>query len=349
MSNKEIEPNNITIQRFDILRLFRLLLLQSKMFIVIFVVLSSISIYVYKSTQPIYKIESLLQVEGDQNSLGGLSSANMLFPPAGTNLDNLTTLYKSRINTSNVIKKLNFNIVFYENEKELYNVVDIETFKDFNYIPRNFSYFNINFNQLGYTLSSEKDNYIIKAQYGEIYEDKNLRVKINDVPDTLKDKTYVMRFSSINDAINNLQSRINIKVITDTKSFYGSKAGLIEASINASNIKKGIDIVNAFNETFITKNIEYNNQKAMRAISFIDDRLEAIDGVLDINKTNLKNFQQDNSSLDVDLEVQQIIENISKIQSEINRLNIEITKAEAIYTSNNPIYINLQKQRYVLY
>ena len=124
---------------------------------------------------------------------------------------------------------------------------------------------------------------------------------------------------------------------------------MIEASINASNIKKGIDIVNAFNETFITKNIEYNNQKAMRAISFIDDRLEAIDGVLDINKTNLKNFQQDNSSLDVDLEVQQIIENISKMQSEINRLNIEITKAETIYTSNNPIYINLQKQRDELY
>ena len=54
----------------------------------------------------------------------------------------------------------------------------------------------------------------------------------------------------------------------------------------------------------------------------------------------MKEFQEKNKSLNVDLEIQSIIENIAEIESQINKINIEITQASRSYTPDNPLYKN---------
>ena len=59
----------------------------------------------------------------------------------------------------------------------------------------------------------------------------------------------------------------------------------------------------------------------------------------------MKEFQEENKSLNVDLEIQSIIETISTIDSQISALNVELSKAENTYTDSNPFYVSLINQR----
>ena len=54
---------------------------------------------------------------------------------------------------------------------------------------------------------------------------------------------------------------------------------------------------------------------------------------MDLNKLKLKDFQEKNTSLNVDLEIESIIKSISEIESEINKIELEIAKAENTYAN----------------
>ena len=55
----------------------------------------------------------------------------------------------------------------------------------------------------------------------------------------------------------------------------------------------------------------------------------------------MKQFREDNKSIDVGLEIEVIINKIQSLDSALGEIDIEIAKAEEIYTSSNPAYLNL--------
>ena len=69
---------------------------------------------------------------------------------------------------------------------------------------------------------------------------------------------------------------------------------------------------------------------------------------MDLNKLKLKDFQEKNTSLNVDLEIESIIKSISEIESEINKIELEIAKAENTYTKTNPVFLGYINQRNAL-
>ena len=73
--------------------------------------------------------------------------------------------------------------------------------------------------------------------------------------------------------------------------------------------------------------------------------LESIEKSVETNKKKLKQFREENKSLDVGLEIEAIINKIQALDASLSSIDIEITKAKEIYTSNNPAYLNLLKQK----
>ena len=55
----------------------------------------------------------------------------------------------------------------------------------------------------------------------------------------------------------------------------------------------------------------------------------------------MKQFREDNRSIDVGLEIQAIVNKIQSLDAALSEIEIEIAKAGEIYTSNNPAYLNL--------
>ena len=87
------------------------------------------------------------------------------------------------------------------------------------------------------------------------------------------------------------------------------------------------------------------SEKSRKAISFIEQNIESIKGSVENNKLKLKQFREENKSIDVSLEIEGIIKKIQTLDSALGEIDIEIAKAEEIYTSNNPAFLNLINEK----
>ena len=85
-----------------------------------------------------------------------------------------------------------------------------------------------------------------------------------------------------------------------------------------------------------------------KAIEFIDDQLTSINDILEIKKSNLKIFKEENQSLNVDLEIKSIIESIAKLEESLNLIEVDLAEAAALYTSTNPIFKTINERKAVL-
>ena len=119
-------------------------------------------------------------------------------------------------------------------------------------------------------------------------------------------------------------------------------------SLVTNDIEEGRKIINLANDIFIKQNIETEKEQARKAIAFIDQRIDSLQNIMDLNKLKLKDFQEKNTSLNVDLEIESIIKSISEIESEINKIELEIAKAENTYTKTNPVFLGYINQRNAL-
>ena len=91
--------------------------------------------------------------------------------------------------------------------------------------------------------------------------------------------------------------------------------GLITVSYVTDDIDLGKEIINYANEIFLNQRISDENEKSRKAISFIENNIKSIKESVEANKLKLKQFREENKSIDVGLEIQAIINKIQTLDS----------------------------------
>tara|TARA_Y200000002_G_scaffold110442_1_gene90494 strand:- start:1868 stop:4012 length:2145 start_codon:yes stop_codon:yes gene_type:complete len=344
--NQEDKSYFKEVEEINFGRYFRLILLQSKMIAAISIAGFILGISLYSISTKTYKISSWLQVYTPNQSFDPRQNLNTnFFAAQETSLDNLLTLYSSRLNILKLINDLNLNIKFKNpDDKEF---LDIKTFlfkKDENYLQKIF-YIQIQNNS--FNLLDDQKNTLIKGVNGEYIENDHFQIQLN-FPVFNSEKSIEINYRNPSSLYNLYKNKISIKLIGNKQNFWGTKDGLIEASLVTDDIFEGKRIINLANEIFIKDNIKVETEKAKASMIFIDSQLEGLEKVLNLRKSELKSFKQENKSLNVNLEVQSIIELVSDIERRINLVDLEISQAEMNFTKDNPLYLNLKTQKEAL-
>ena len=334
------ESNQINLGRF-----LRLILLQSKLIFAITLVGAVIGLTSYFASTKTYEISSLLQVYSPNQSFDPRQSLNLdFFNAPETNLDNLVTLYSSRSNILDLIKGLNLNLKI--NNSDDKKLIDITTF----FFKRNEEYdkkiFYLEILNNSFLLLDDKKNVLAEGLNGEYLENDNFEIQIN-FPNLSSEKLIQITYTNPSDLYNFYKNKLSLINLGNSRNFW-SQEGLIEISLLTDDISKGINIVNLANNIFIKDNIKVETEKARTSMVFIDSQLNNLEEILNVRKSELQNFKQENKSLDVNLEVQSIIEMISDVEQNINKVDLEISKAEINFTRDNPLYLNLKNQKEAL-
>ena len=141
---------------------------------------------------------------------------------------------------------------------------------------------------------------------------------------------------------------LNLTSLTQSNNFFSNDNGLIEVSIIIDDVDLGKKIINKSNEIFLKQRVEVETEKSRAAISFLDSNIDTLSKITDINKSQLKDFLEKNKLIDLELETQAVIDNIKAIDNSLNEVDLELSNASEIYTSTNPIYINLISKKRVL-
>ena len=186
-----------------------------------------------------------------------------------------------------------------------------------------------------------------KLDYG--FNNIYLGFEVNLMSPNIELESVDIKYVDPGSMYKNIESRLTVTNVETRSNFYGSRdRGLLEVSYITDDYQQGIEIVNYANDLFIAENIEFESERARKAISFINQRLNLVESDLEDKKINLRDFRAENKTVNVDLEIQSIVENIARIELEIDRIDIEIASASRSYTESNPLFIELLNQKEIL-
>ncbi len=329
--------SEISDDSLDLGKIFRFLMMQSKLIISIVFVTFALSLLNYITSPKNYSIKSLLQYEAfDQNVFDPAQALQLASPGSVSNISNMIELYESRTNYVKVIEDLKLNLKIYGLDDG--ESIDINITSDKN-DPVVSNKLRFSFSEAEFALLDENSNEIQAAKYGQEIRFNDLRISINAV--SLKEyRPLEIQFMNPESMYNSFKTKMNVSTLASRSSFFSTE-GLITVSYVTDDINLGKEIINYANSIFLNQRINDENEKSRKAINFIEENIKSIEESVEANKLKLKQFREENKSIDVGLEIQAIINKIQSLDSALNEIDIEITKAEEIYTPNNPAYLNL--------
>ncbi len=321
-------------------KIFRFLLMQSKLIISIVITVFVISYINYSFTTKQYLIKSLLQYESFNQNIFDPSNSLQMGSSRSSDIANLTALYESRTNFLKVIKDLKLNIDIQNLDDDEYIDISILSNEN-NKFQRNKLKFS--FSQIGYTLLDKNLDEIQTAEYGNQINFNDLTILVNS--SNLKEYRPIdVDYRYPESMYNSLKSKINVDSNSSRNSFF-TKEGLITISYTSADIDKGKEIINYANNIFLNQRIFVETEKSRKAIDFIDKNIQSLEEVVEVNKIRLKEFREKNKSIDVGLEIEGVIKKIQSLDQSLSSIDIEISKAREKYTSNNPLYLNLLNKK----
>ena len=154
-------------------KIFRVLLMQSKLILFITLVGSSIGLIYYFSSEKQFKINSLVQILPNENqqfspNLSGLTDNLTLGSANTSDINTLQRLYLSRSNITAVIRNTKSNIKI-----EGLNSFDKGFIKQFEILDEEKNNKTISFNDDGWLISDEKGIDVASSNYGVLFLIKN--------------------------------------------------------------------------------------------------------------------------------------------------------------------------------
>lgn len=327
-------------KEIDLGKIFRFLLMQSKLIMSIVVIVFAISIINYVTATKQYKIMSLIQYEKIDQNIFNPSQTFNLGGSGATPAENMIQLYESRTNYLKVIKDLNLNIKVegLENEEN----IDLKIISSESDLAKSHK-LKFSFSRNDYSLLDKDLNVIERTEYGNLilYDGLRITVQSSNLRD---DRPIDVHFRNPESMYSSFKSRMGVEFSGATNSFFIDE-GIINVAYVTDDIDLGKKIINYANNIFLNQRIYDENEKSRKAISFINENISTIEKNLEDNKNKLKQFREKNKTLNVNLEIEAIINKIESLDEALSSIDIEIAKAEEIYTQNNPAYLNLLNKK----
>jgi len=324
-------------------KIIRLILMQSKFVLSVALLFLGLSVAYYFYTDKTYEFKSLIQLNTNQSTsqediLNDLYIGNN----SPTNIGSITKIYTSRSNLLKVIDKNNLNFDVEGLSFDQKNIF-------IKYQPLNSEdKFFISLLPSKYKIYDKDKKQILELDYGVDYLDKKISIYILKPTFLVDEVLRKIEFIDPKIFYKNLSRRINLVIdgSARTRSTFNT---VIEVIYKSKDRKEGIKTLNDVNEEYISSSIARESKEASKALDFLDSSIEQLEKILSQKKNSLRDFKENIESVDVNLETESLITSENKIQEELNKIDIEITKAENLYTSENRIFRDLISQRDTLF
>ena len=140
---------------------------------------------------------------------------------------------------------------------------------------------------------------------------------------------------------------LNLNQMVPARAFV-QKTQLLEVSYFSPNVYLGKRIVNEANRIFLEDSIESNTEEAKQSLQYLGMQINRVKDELEISEKKLNTFKEENTSVDINLEVQSLIQQQQKILEQIKSTELRYEELTALYKPGNPLLQNLDNQRNIL-
>ncbi|MCK0152850.1 polysaccharide biosynthesis tyrosine autokinase [Alcanivorax sp. S6407] len=307
---------------------------------------------------PIYKGDTLLQIEKKSSGVPGLSELNQIFDQEASAAAEIEIL-RSRMVLSDVIEQLKMNIVVAPDRpryigrfmapdpapafvpKPLFaGYRDSETFVTVSSftVPerlqgRAFTLLEQNGNPALYL----GEDLVATAPAGETLqsEDGSIQLEINEwqfgnEPLTLIKLTDVA-------AINGLRGAIAIREV--------GKTGMLSLTMTGPSKARIKTTLDAISEAYLLQNVKRRSAEAENSLEFLDKQLPKVKDKLTEFEEKLNAYRLQSESVDLSMETQSVLERSVAIEAKINELKAKEGEIATRFTREHPTYQSLLRQK----
>lgn len=294
-------------------------------------ILALIGARLYMShTMPIYKVSTTVLIyEGEERSL--MNNEEILqglgLPGGMRNLDNQIMILRSRELTARALSELDFDIEYYystfRNNIPVYPYIPVRVTGVNNFslpLPRDKGYSIIYLENNEFILESDLPGLSQRAFFGDTLELSGGQFVIEEVNknwfETHPDLVLNFIIHSRSSLVRNYNNRLDVELLSRSGS-------ILEISLNGTNRAKDVVFLNKLTEVFRDLSLEKKNLEALRRIQFIDDQLVGISDSLLLTENQLQQFRSTNRVMDLSIQGQAIITQLTELENEKARLRLE--------------------------
>jgi tyrosine-protein kinase Etk/Wzc len=280
-------------------------------------------------TMPVYNVSlTLLIKEPEQRT--ATSNDQLLqglgLPGGMSNRENQIMVLKSRAMTERALRELSFETEYYlrtiRNKLPVYTDKPIEIISEKEIpLPENIEFSVSYLGNDEFIIKSEDEQYTFSKQalFGEVINagEGGFRIECRNIDwfKKNKDQKLFFIFRSRSNLVDYFNSRLEVGLVSQGSS-------VVRVGITGTNYKWDVDFVNKLVEVFQANSLEKKNTEALRRVQFIDDQLIGVSDSLSITENKLQKFRSSHRIMDLSSQGQSIIEQISVLENEKARLNL---------------------------
>lgn len=125
-------------------------------------------------------------------------------------------------------------------------------------------------------------------------------------------------------------------------------SSLLRLTYTAETPRRAELILDAIIRAYVDQNIQRSSAEAQNSLDFIEEQLPLAEAEMARAQEALNLYRQEQNSVDVDYETRNLLEQVTKLESELNALALQEEELKKRYTPNHPTYQSLLETRAAL-
>ena len=302
---------------------------------------------------PVYEANALVQVEADkQNQI--LGDVQSLLGGASTKSDAEINLARSRMVLGRAVEELNTDEVIEYNvapilgwfDRKAIKAEDAVTLNVFSVPPalENKQLVLVFHGNKKYSLTipevGNKSEETVEGELGKLLSSGGLLLNVTKISADGGQEFLLTKQSQLA-AIEQIKSNLSIGDV-------GKDTGILAFNYVGVDKNKIQAILNSVIKNYEHQDKEYGVLSAGRSLDFIENQLPITKDSLKDAEDKLNEFRHKNATLDLSLEAQSVMQNLTKIESELTSLDTKEAEVAELFTKEHPNYQALTEKRKVL-
>lgn len=300
---------------------------------------------------PIYKADSLIQVEQKSSGMPALGDMGELFASESSATTEIEII-KSRMILGKTVDELNLTTVtspkyFPVIGKGLERLLgenrelNISLFE----IPSNlkdllFTLKVIDAEVGSYEISDANKSLVLNGVVGKLIKQGDLKLLVTSIDGENGDEFIVEKRSRL-DSIQWLQQNLSVNE-------RGKQTGILQLSFTGESRDEIEAVLNDISRNYFLQNVARNSAEAENSLQFLRSHLPDIKTQLTASEDVLNTFRQENESIDLGLEAKSTLDVMVTIEAQLNELTFKESEISQRFTKEHPAYVALLDKRKTL-
>ncbi|WP_372377720.1 polysaccharide biosynthesis tyrosine autokinase [Vibrio natriegens] len=191
-----------------------------------------------------------------------------------------------------------------------------------------------------YQLVREDDQVVVEGEAGKLAKNNGYELFVISIHANSGQEFNIAKRSRL-DAIEWLKQNLSI-------SERGKQTGILQLSFTGENRVQITDILNHISQTYFLQNVERQSAEAEKSLVFLKERLPDIKNSLTTAEDSLNQFRQANESIDLGLEAQSTLKVMVELEAQLNELTFKESEISQRFTKDHPAYKSLLDKRVTL-